>query len=223
MNRSFDASFMNSVINHPAVRDGAQAKGVVDVSALIANRKNVMLQNEHGGFIIIEKMPGIYEWHTQFLPSGRGESVRECVRFALRYMFIKTDCMRIITTASTPAAIKLASEFMNERGSNHAFRYYSLDYDQWAETDAELKAEGERFHHMIGDKKNHDDDDTHDYRVGAACLMFKSGNIAKAQSLYNQWALMSGYEPAIVENVNPLIIKNGNLLLSIDEGAISCL
>jgi len=219
LKRSFNAKFMNEVINHPSVRDGAQAKAGSDLSQLVLNRKNVLLQNDHGGFVIIEKMPGIYEWHTQFLPKGRGQQVREAVKEALRYMYIKTGCMKIITTANTPASIKLAKEFLTEKGETNGVKYFSGTYEDWVINDEEVKKEGKSFHEMVGDNTDHGDDDIH---IGSACLMTKAGNIDKAQILYNQWAIMSGYSPIIIESAHPLILRIKNMILTLEDGGIKC-
>jgi hypothetical protein len=213
---------MNSVINHPSVKGGAQVKGVCDISETILNRKNVLLENDHGGFLVLERMPGIYECHTQFLPSGRGANVRECAKWAFRYMFTKTDCMKVITTASTPAAIKLSREFFREKGETGGVKYFSLTYEDWVETDDEVKREGELFHELVKDNTNHGKDESHDIHVGSASLMFKAGNINKAQTLYNQWAIMSGYEPVSIESANPLILRIKNMIISYEDGDILC-
>jgi hypothetical protein len=221
MNRTFDPAFMNVVITSPSVRDGAEASITFDLSEIINNMDNVVLQNDHGGFVIIKKAPGTYEWHTAFLPSGRGEQVREACKEALRYMFINTDCVRVITKARTSPAIKLAGEFMKERGSNLGYKYFSLLYEDWINTDEVVKKEGEIFHEMVEGKTNHDHDEVHDINVGAACLMVKSGNIDKLY-LYNEWAMMSGYEPVFIVKKLPLILKVGNMMLEFN-GELKCL
>jgi hypothetical protein len=217
LKRSFNPELMHDVLNHSSVKDGAQIKGNADITSIIQNKENVVLQNEYGGFIIIKKMPGIYEWHTQFLPEGRGEPVRNAAKEALRYMFIETDCVRVISYAYTAPARKLAEEFLKKRGNTNGMTYYSLDYLDWVETDQEAKRIGEAFHEMVKDETNHDDDEIHDYHVGAACLMATTGNIDKAQALYNQWALMSHYEPIHIEHRQPLIIRVKDMYITMRD------
>jgi hypothetical protein len=73
LERSFDADFINAVVNHPEVRpyigDGPD---VLDLSDAIEQQQNWFLMGEHGGFALIWSAPGVYEVHTFILPEGRG-------------------------------------------------------------------------------------------------------------------------------------------------------
>lgn len=217
MKRSFDATFINEVLNHESVRDWAEVKGYGDLTALVSDPKNVLLTNECGGFIYVQVAHGTYEVHTQFLPEGRGAKALKYAYESIRYMFIHTDCVRIISKAKPEnvGACQLAKRVLGYKGFNGNYNYYSLHYMDWVETDKTCKAEGEEFHKLVEDVTNHDDDDTHDCHVGAALLIAKAGNPEKAIQVYNYWALAACYAPAIINNLHPLLISVGDMNLQI--------
>ena len=222
--RSFDHKFLEEVITHPSVIKGAKGFEGIDLHRIVDNINNYLLVNEFGGFIVVNKMPGVYECHTQFLPAGRGAKVREAVIEAFDYMFINTDCERIITKAYKDnfASVKLSREFFSEEGETSDYFYYSLRYDDWVKTDRN-KLAGEQFHELVKETTNHSDDTTHDYYVGASMRMAKAGNYVKAQHFYNLWAVMSGYEPLVILKNNPLVVQAGDLRLEIGEEVRLCL
>ena len=220
---SFDAEFINSVINHPDVREGAEIKGIADVTSLVEDRDNVLLETKHGGFLLINKGLGIYELHSQFLPSGRGLHVVEAGLKAFHFMFLKTDCTRVITKASPDnvGAHGLAEKFFTRRGFNQGYHYYSCDIEQWIERDEVVKQAGEHFHELVKETTNHDDDDVHDCYAGFAYLTAQSGNIEKGQYIYNRWAVMSNYETISIERRHPLVAKVGDMRFIVDNGEVS--
>lgn len=223
--RDYNADFINSVINHPEVKDGAEVKGVGDASLLAANLNNFVLVTEFGGFIVIKKMAGLYECHTQFLPEGRGAHAVEAVREALRYMFTLTDCERIVTKVHVDNRHTqiFTAQFFKKRGRTGDHFYYSMDIDDWVITDSECQKAGDEFHALLGEHKDHDDDKTHDCFAGYAWLTAKTGNVFKAQMHYNKWAVMAGYEPLLILSERPLVILVGQLRLAIDQEGITCL
>lgn len=222
--RTYNADFINSVINHPSVREGAEVKGVLDASATIANLRNFVLVNEFGGFVVIKLMDGLYECHTQFLPEGRGQLAVDAVNEACHYMFTKTDCTRIVTkvNVNNRATRLFTGSFFRRRGIVGDYYYYSLDIEDWIERSPDCVNSGIAFHNLIEDTVNHEPDATHDSYAGAAMLMAKNKNIYKGQTIYNRWAVMSGYEPIVVLSEFPLIVQCGGLKLAIDEEVMIC-
>ena len=220
--RDFNAFFINSVINHPSVRGGAGVQLGADVSALIRDTRNFVLCSEFGGFVVIQKTNQTYECHTQFLPEGRGGHVIASVVEAMLYMFTKTDCLRIVTKAhkDNPAALRLSRMFFTERGITGDYHYFDLGYHEWAGRSEACLLEGESFHNLVAEETNHDDDDAHDYQVGGALLIAKTGNIHKAQNVYNEWAVMSGYEPMILTSLNPPVAVIGDMMVTIENGSV---
>lgn len=219
LKRSFDHDFLNYIINHPEVKEGCKSDGNIDLSEKVKNKNNIFLANEHGGMLLLWLGDGMYSLHTQFLEAGRGKLAYQFTRDAARYMFIKTPCTKIITFAypDNKRSVSICRSFMKYEGFNGEYRYYSLSYEDWVKTDVICKNEGDEFHDLVKDTANHDDDDDHDYQVGAAILMVKSGNIEKAEILYNRWAIMSGYEQIETLTMNPLIAQIGDMTLSFDE------
>lgn len=223
--RDYTAEFINSVINHPSVRDGAEVKGFGDATEIVQNLNNFVLVTEFGGFVVVKKMQGIYECHTQFLPEGRGPHAVAAVKAALRYMFLKTDCTRIVTKVNVEnkAVQHFTAQFFKKRGRQGNHFYYSMDFDDWVVTDEACLNEGATFHSQVKDTTNHEDDKTHDCFVGAAWLMARANNIFKAQLIYNRWAVMSGYDPLLILTETPLTVMAGTMKLAIEQESITCL
>lgn len=221
--RSFTAEFMAGVITHPSVIKGAKGWESIDIKPIVDNLDNYLLVNEWGGFIVIKRTAFTYECHTQFLPEGRGKGVREAVAEAFDYMFVNTDCEKIITKAykDNPASIKLSREFFKEEGETKDYYYYSCSYTDWIRNDKNLSS-GKIFHDIVEETTNHEDDEVHDYCVGFCLRMAKAGNVEKAQKLYNEWAVMSGYEPIVILRYKPLLAQIGLVRLEIGEEVRLC-
>lgn len=96
--RTFDARFLNEVLNHPAVFKWCSTKGIdrLDLTTVAENQSNYVLMNEYGGFVFVPKGGSVYEVHTQFLPTGALVAL-SAAREAARYMFTQTDCESIVT------------------------------------------------------------------------------------------------------------------------------
>jgi len=209
MKRVFDATYANSVMRHPSVMCGAMVTEDADLSEFVSNLNNVVLVYDGGAFAVENKGSGVYDVHTLALPEGRGKKLRENISKALRYMFVETDCERLITKAfkDNSSSVALSDAFFNRRGESKEFIYYEMPYSKWVESSAEAKCTGESFHGSI--EANHDDDITHDHHAGGAILILQTGNYEKATRLYNEWAVMSGYEPIALLRINPLIASMG--------------
>lgn len=74
MIRTFDAKFVNGIVNHPEVRPfvGGDGESFIDLASVLADGKNICLMDEHGGFMATWTAPDTYELHTFILPAGRG-------------------------------------------------------------------------------------------------------------------------------------------------------
>lgn len=99
LRRTFDPAFLNQVVNHADVRPwlGQDRASPISMDALVANFENIALVNEFGGFVFVKLGRGIYEVHTQFLPSGRGENAVMAARQAARYMFKDASASVLLT------------------------------------------------------------------------------------------------------------------------------
>lgn len=98
LRRTFEATFLNQVVNHESVRPwvGGDRSARLDLTSVVEDHANVALINRHGGFVFVQKEPHVYEVHTQFLPAGRGESLRYACE-AARYMFGVIGAERLVT------------------------------------------------------------------------------------------------------------------------------
>lgn len=233
--RTMDAGFLNSVVNHPEVRPWLGGAEPIDLAPALSDPRNVALVSDHGGFFLEWREPGLYEVHTQFLPSGRGRHAFEAVWEAMRYMFVETDCTRLLTrvpvfnrrTLAFTAAIGWRKLFERKaawpmpNGQMSDVHYYAFDFEDWRARDRTLAAHGQWFHDFFDreirvrelEVPEHPEDHDHDVAVGAAVLMFRSGNSSKATHLYNRYALHSGYPTIRLIGQNPAIIDMSDAFL----------
>ncbi len=221
MIRTMDAAFLNSVANHPEVHPWLGAAGEIDLSPFVSDPKHFALVNDGGGFLLINHEPGVYEVHSQFLPSHRRETIK-AMRDGFDYMFVNTDCHTVLTQVpdSNPAAAALAKH----AHFRHAFRredtprgptsYMALTLDQWVQGNASLEADGEWFHDRLKAAKEaqgstlpeHAHDASHERAVGATIRMVKAGNCHKGVEHYNRWARFTGYAPITLLGDTPPLI-----------------
>ncbi len=211
ISRTFDATFLNSVANHPDVRPFIGGEGELDLAPLIEDRANVALVTEHGGWLLQQLLPGVYELHTVFLSEGRGEFYFSAAREALRFMFTQTDCLEILTKCpddnpgARMAAVKVGfRERFHRDGAwaeNVGVSFQALSIHDWIRRDDEIPIVGHEFHEALGlakiahgsDLPTHADDEAHDRAVGASFLMARHGFMSKAIGVYNMWAIFAGY------------------------------
>ncbi len=214
--RTFDASFMNEVANHPDVRPWIGGEGPADLTAIIENPANVCLVAERngaqmGGWVFRPILPSSYEVHTLFLPQHRGAAFYAAAREGFRYMFAETDALEILTKCpdDNPGARMASSQlgfrerFHREDAWSHgvgiSFRVFSVD--DWFVRDPECLRQGRAFHEALEAAKAaadstlavHPEDATHDRAVGAAALMILAGQTGKGVGFYSRWAIFAGY------------------------------
>lgn len=99
LRRSFDAAFINSVINDERIYPWVAyriPRGTLDLSSLLADERNVLLVNEGGGVFFNWQGPGLYEAHIQFLPSHRGRWAFRAARNAVEWMFQNTAAQTLM-------------------------------------------------------------------------------------------------------------------------------
>lgn len=235
--RTMDATFLNAVANHPAVRPhiAIDPSTPLDMSGLVENAANYALVTDHGGFLVVALDPGRYEVHSQFLPKGRGRHAYEAMRAGLRFMFTETDCVELVTRVpdnNAPAKSLAASAgfleaFRRDRAwGDVGISYQSLTLDRWAGNAADLEIEGEHFHAALDDARaklggtttSHPEDAAHDRAVGAAFLMFRAGQTAKGSWFYNRWAALAGYAPAVLLSHTPVVLDINDAVLTLSGG-----
>lgn len=98
--RDTDGSEINRIFNHPTVRwailnDDQQ----VDLSNLVRDRRVYALIGDPplGGYLAWQILDGCYELHTAVLPEGRGEWTKEFSEAAIRYMFVGSNAIELMT------------------------------------------------------------------------------------------------------------------------------
>jgi hypothetical protein len=238
--RSFDAADINPVLNDPSVLPSISIPGItsLDIAPLLSNPVNVLLMTEGGGIIFAQQEPGIYEVHTNFLPTHRGRHAIRASLAAYRWMFCRTDCMVLQT--KVPAFNKGAELFCKIVGATREFdrkgvwptadglcdmSFWSLSYEDWVRQTKELLASGHAFHERLESERKrhgvetpqHSDEECHDRYVGACVEMVYAGQPAKAVVIYNRWAAFSGYGAISLIARAPLIIDIGEALLQVSD------
>jgi hypothetical protein len=235
--RDLHVERLNAVVNDPSVRPWVGAPGgALDMTAAVADPRNVLLMGEGGGFLFVQHEPGIYEIHSQFVQGARGRNVLQAAADAQFWMFTRTDCERIVTrvpdgnVAAEALTRRHGGEFMFHRdnawlGSSGLVgcRYYAKTYEQWVRGEDRLIVIGHEFHERLEAAKIakgattviHEDDEAHDRYVGATCEMIRRGLIDKGIALYNRWARLAGYETIALIAVNPPVIDIRDALIAV--------
>lgn len=224
--RIFDAEGINAVCNHPSVRPWlGGGTGALDFTPVLADTKNVLLGIEGGGVLFHFQEPTIYEAHTQFVPEVRGAEALKATLDAIEWMFLRTDCMEILTKA--PHDNKAAERWAKFAGGKLRFErydcwesasgesvgigFYGLTLTEWTERNsAMLAGEGRRFHDLLPDRGAHEEDSAHDCAVGLALALAQHGQLIKAMVLYNRWARFAGYKEVVLVSSDPPIIDLGS-------------
>lgn len=237
--RATDAEWANRVLNSPVVRpDVADEKdGPLNIEPIVANPLNVVLNGEHGVFVVIGYGGGIYEAHTAILPSGRGAWAVEFARAGFRYMFTTTDCVEVLTRVPKG---HIAAKALTERvGFRHQFttpaeclfrgskvpcHIYTMTLQEWFTTASEMEAIGEQFHAWLQSKLGkmgaHEDDPAHNRVVGITIEMFRSGKARKAVVWYNRTAIASRHVKITLLSESPAQVQFDAGILTMRDGGI---
>ena len=209
--RHFDAGTMNRVLNHDQVRSWLANKedGVLDLTNVVQDQRNILLMGEHGGQMFRWLQPGVYEVHTAVLPEGRGEWAGEMAAKAFRLMFTCSDAYEIVTRIPRGhiAALTLAKMLgmRHEFTASNAVKFreritdlhvLSIRIQDWAAFAPGLVERGEWLHRRmreeaerlkLGIEPHDDDDESHNRYTGLAAELALQGQLGKAVTLYNRW------------------------------------
>lgn len=232
--RTMDATFLNSVANHPEVRPWLGGVGPIDLSPLLADPTNVGMQYEYGGFVGHKLESGIYECHSMFLPEGRGEFAHAAMVAGLRYLFTKTDCMEVVTKAPDgnkaafgaaramgfATAFHLDKGWVDDKGERAGVTMMKLLFSKWVEKDPEVESFGRWFHERLEELTDnkipvHYDEPAHNRAVGASVMMFRAGNPIKAVTTYNQWAKFAQFPGIKMLAINPVILDMDQVIVEL--------
>jgi hypothetical protein len=247
LKRTMDASFLNSIANNPEVRPHLGGNGPLDLSGFLRNPENVGLQGEHGGFVVTKLEHGVYECHSMFLPEARGIGTKEAMTEGLRYMFVNTDCIEIVTKAPQGnkaafgaargmgfvTSFHLDQGWPVEDGQRIGMDCMRLPLSKWIERDPTTEEKGKWFHDRLEELTTaigktipaHYDEPAHNRAVGASVLMFQAGNTVKAAASYNLWAKIAGFPVIRLLSLNPVIVDMDQVVVGIadnDMEVLSC-
>ena len=225
--RATDASFINAGVNHPAVRPFVQAPPgqVIDLTPVVQNPDNFVLQGDHGGMVLMQVVPSVYEAHTQVLPEGRGEWGLKMAMACGDWLFTHTNATEIITrvpTGNLPAlaltracGMRLEARVMQELGGEEKeVDIFAGRIQDWIKVAPGLVERGKDFHRKLRQRYDeagikseiHPSDEWHDRHVGAACGMFMGGQPIKGCLIYNRWAAMALAPRITLVSLDPLVI-----------------
>lgn len=231
VHRTFDPTFVVSVVNHPEVRPwlGLGTEDLTDgVGEMVSSPLNHTLVSQYAAVIFQWIEPGRYEVHSQCLPAGRGFHSAHVAQEVMRYIFTRTDCFEVITRVPDGNAAALgitrhvgfASTFRREDawqdpdGERVGVQFFSLPLERWRNRDPMLGEIGHEFHDWLEALKKdagsplpaHPEDGDHDRAVGMAALMAQAGQGPKAVLAYNRWASLAGYQQIGLVSETPLVL-----------------
>ncbi len=238
--RSFDAGAINKILNHADVYPlvSGNLVGPLDATALVEDHRNVLLMADGGGILFCQDEPGIYEVHSNFLPTHRGKYAIDVSKQAYRWMFLNTDCMILqtrIPSFNRPARmaarqVGFAPLFKREKAwaTPHGvfdLSYYSLPYERWVISADDLEEAGQSYHDRLDEEfarhgrkpHEHPDDLAHDRYAGVCAATVYAGQPEKAIILYNRWARFAGYGQIKMTSRKPLIIDIDEAILLIGD------
>jgi hypothetical protein len=241
-----DLNYLDGILRLPEIygrmsNDDSPGIGVISVAGLLANRRNVFLKVSLSGepvgfFMLVWKGPGLYEVHTNLTENARGLEGVRVGRAARDFFFIHTDACRISSQCPdyVPESLVFArsvgfkTDFRRENAytkasQKHGVTFVSTALTEWVRDVWKKPAHldiGRYFHKQLFsvlEDGQHDDDDNHDGMVGlAAMIAVRGGQPEKAELIYNQWALCSGFAP-----LEYLGYKNGSLIFDIQTAILS--
>ena len=240
MIRTLDATRLNEIANHPAVRPWLGGVQVIDLSEAIANPDNFafLTDDGNGAYVYHRLAAGLYMVHTLSTPEGRGREMLTARTASLREMFVKSDAVEIVTLVpdGNKGADVWASHagFVEQHRREKAFdlmgemvgaSYRLLSYSAWVVKDRGNLTDGRAFHAMIHEvtADDHGDDPVHDAFVGATIECCEQGNAAKGIWQYNRYALHAGYRPILVLTANPLVVDIGSAILQVSPDGLEVL
>lgn len=227
MRRSMNAERLNELANHPEVRPWLLgADGPLDLSPLVLNPAVVVLEAEHGAFLLVPILPTVYELHTLFMKAGRGKAFFGHAAEMFRYVFTRTPCLEIVTKVpdgNRGAAFASVHAGFVERFHRAGISFRHLTIERWALSDEACLEEGERFHELMeaAGALSHDDDPVHDQIVGAGLLMAHAGQLEKGVSFYCGWATFAGYAGIAV--VGPNLVDVRDAIIEVRDGQVRVL
>jgi hypothetical protein len=236
LRRDYDAARANSIVNHPDVRPFVLApkEGDLDLGPVLGDLNNVALMTDLGGLIFLYQAPMVYEVHTQFLPSGRGEFALTTTREAVRWMFSRSDAIELWT--KVPEENKAALGLVRAMKGRLEFTYnnvghFVMRYSDWAHSDPSNRLRGVWFRELLEAKlavrgsnapELLRENATSDSAIGATIATIRGGQLDKAILFYDRWAKFAQAPALGLVARWPVTLSLGNgLLVVFNEDASS--
>jgi hypothetical protein len=224
--RATDATFINAVVNHPAVRPFVHGPdGPLDLTAVVKNPNHLVLTGAHGGMVMVQHVPGVFELHTQILPEGRGAWALQMAQECVDWLFCKTNATEVFTRVpkgNVPAmALSRACGAKPEERVRQSLGGEVIEVEilggriqDWIKIAPGLVERGQLFHERLKQRaaeagvavSNHPEDPWHDRHVGAAAGMMLGGQPIKGALVFNRWAAMALAPPMRIVSLTPLIL-----------------
>lgn len=132
-----DMARLNEVANHPEVRPWLGGDGASPIDYTIAIERypgTFAIVFECGGFVFVPHEGGELEFHTQFLPEGRGRIALDCAREAMAWLFSDGGwtALKTYVPHSNKAALGLVRLCGFERThDDDANSYWCLKVEAW--------------------------------------------------------------------------------------------
>lgn len=235
MRLSRDHAEYERIANDPAVLPFVAPHGIdrVDLKPFFENTDNVGFLYNDCGFLVHCLEPGVYEVHSIALPHVRGGYVFSAATMSIRFMFLATEAMELLTRV--PHGNVAATALTRKVGFEHEFsrpngwktadgaadvEFYAMRYPSWVRHQDWLKASGEWFHSLTGISEDHEDDPAHDIYVGAMVETVLGGQPDKAAFLYNRWARFAGYGTVSIVDREPLTFLVDEHLVTVTDGKV---
>lgn len=240
--RDFTAARINRVVNDPSVLPSVALPGQesLDLSPVVGDLRNIVLQCDEGGIVAHWREPGVYEIHTQFTERYRGVSAVRTTRGMVSWLFLHSPAMEL--QSKVPDCNQGAQGLVKAINGRFEFEragawqgpqgpcgvaYYALRWSDWLYSPwamGALAARGEWFHGRLDEAKraflappdSHAADPAHDVNVGATIELIFHGQVDKGLTLYNRWSRFAGYAEVRLISASPLIIDIQDAILLID-------
>lgn len=227
IHRTMDAARLNALANHPDIRPFVLGgEGPLDLTPLVMNPAVVVLEAEHGAFVLVPIQKTVYELHTLWTPEGRGAPFFAHAAEMFCYVFTRTPALEVVTKVpdgNRGAAIASAKVGFRERFHRAVMSFRSISIEAWALGSEACLDEVARFHAIMKEAGvlSHGDDPVHDHIMGAALLMAHAGQQAKGVDFYGTWASFAGY--ASVAIVGPNVLDVRDAIIEIRDGRVGVL
>lgn len=235
--RSFDPEVLNAVVNDPAVYPWVHGgkEGPLDLTDIVKDPRNVLLAGEHGSMLFMPMAPGLWELHTQVLPSGRGAWTLGLGASAFGWMFTHTDAVEVLTrvpvgNVGAASAVRRAgfSEQWSQadgwvyEGKDVGVGIWSWTLQQWLRSEFAiwLDTMAEDFLAVLAPGVETRADAIRP--LGYALAAIRGRQALKGCVFLNRWGAIAGFPPAFVASTDPLTVSLGGGLFGVSpEGEIT--